>query len=458
MALQLLRKISIYLRFKPFDTSTAEGLDRERNRVAILSMIANAGSKGAAMTLVMAGIAWTLPYLGQERFGAWMAILSISTILSFLDFGVGNALTNHVAKSTPFGQERVKSAITGGVLIVAATSLVVFCLLNLLHPMIPWDVLFKTESKQLLNEIELASRWFYLFFSLLLFSNAVIKAYAGLQRAHFANTLQMAFYAVSIIALYIASNQQAGISVLLALTLLPVCITGLVLCSFLYIEGYLNSQGMLKAVQDNAASVLSVGGLFFALQIAVIVGWGSDSMIISATLGLAAVAPFAIAQRIFQFVSQPFAILNAPFWPAYADARSKGNIQYINQLFRRSFFVSLIGGAAGVVFLALAGPTLIGLLSDQEISIDPAFIWLFALWVLFDITGNSLGMYLNGMGKVRIQVVIAAIFVVVVVPVKLFAAERFGINGLLFTNIAGYFLILMFPYLVLFKAGKLSNL
>lgn len=458
MALQILRKIGIYLRFTPFDTSTDEGLDRERNRVAVLSMIANAGSKGAAMLLVLAGIAWTLPYLGQERFGAWMAILSISTTLSFLDFGVGNALTNHVVKSMPLGREKVKSAITGGFLIVALTSLVVFCVLNLIHSIIPWGILFKTESEELLREIELASRWFYLFFSILLFSNAVIKAYAGLQRAYFANMLQMGFYAVSIVALYIASNHEAGVSVLLALTLLPVCITGFVLCLLLGFEGYLNSQGMIKAVKDNAPSVLSVGGLFFVLQIAVIIGWGSDSMIISATLGLAAVAPFAIAQRIFQFVSQPFAILNAPFWPAYADARSKGNIQYINQLFRRSFFVSLVGGATGVVFLALAGPTLIGLLSDQEIFIDPVFISLFALWVLFEITGNSLGMYLNGMDKVRIQVLLAAIFVVVVIPLKLFAAERFGINGLLFANISGYFLILMLPYFVLFKAGKLSNL
>lgn len=458
MALQLLRKISIYLRFKPFDTSTAEGLDRERNRVAILSMIANAGSKGAAMMLVMAGIAWTLPYLGQERFGAWMAILSISTILSFLDFGVGNALTNHVAKSIPLGRERVRSAITGGVLIVAATSILVFCFLSLIHPVIPWSVLFKTESEELLREIESASRWFYLLFSVLLFSNAVIKVYAGLQRAHIANTLQMGLYTIAIVALYIASNHDAGISLLLALTLSPVCITGFFLCAFLSLDGYLNSQGMWKAVRDNAAAVLSVGGLFFALQIAVIIGWGGDSMIVSATLGLAAVAPFAIAQRVFQFVSQPFAILNAPFWPAYADARAKGNIQYINQLFRRSFFVSLTGGAAGVVFLALAGPTLIGLLSDQKISLDPVFIWLFALWVLFEITGNSLGMYLNGMGKVKIQVLLAAIFVVAVVPLKLFATERFGINGLLFANIAGYFLILMLPYFVLFKAGKLSNL
>lgn len=455
MALQLLRKISIYLRFKPFDTSTAEGLDRERNRVAILSMIANAGSKGAAMMLVMAGITWTLPYLGQERFGAWMTIFSVATVLSFLDFGVGNALTNHVAQSASFGRDKVRSAITGGLLIVAIIAFVVFCFFNLIHPLIPWGALFKTESAGLLREIESASRWFYLLFSTLLFSNAAIKVFAGLQRAHFANTLQMVMYMMSIVGLFFASHNEAGISILLSLTLSPVGITGMLLSIVLYREGYLSFGGVQQAIQDNLTSVLSVGGLFFILQIASIIGWGVDSMIISATLGLAAVAPFVIAQRIFQFVSQPFAILNAPFWPAYADAKFKGNIQYINQLFRRSFFSSLLGGTVGIVFMALIGPWLVGFLSNQEIVIDPIFIWLFALWVLFEITGNSISIYLNGTGKVKIQVLLSLIFVAIVVPFKLLASEQYGLNGLMIANISTYLLVLMFPYFILFKVGKL---
>lgn len=455
MAPLIFQKVRLYLRFKPFDVSTAEGLDRERNRIAILSMFANAGSKGAAMLLVLAGISWTLPYLGEERFGAWMAILSIATVLSFLDFGVGNALTNHVAKALVQGHPQARSALTGGLLVVALISLVICFTLNLAHSYIPWSRLFKTESLSLLQEIEQTVRWFYVLFACFLFSNAVIKAYAGMQRAHIANTVQIVIFAVAIVSLYILSFQEVGIPVLLAVTLSPVCISGLLLMAQLIRQRYFGFSGAVAALKLHAPEVLSVGGLFFVLQIAVIVGWGGDSLIISSTIGLAAVASFALAQRVFQFVSQPFAILNAPFWPAYVDAKTKGNYNYIKQLFRRSILLSGIGGGLGVIVMALISPWVFDFLSNHRIHVNPLFIWLFALWVFLEITGNALSMFLNGVGVVKVQVVLACFFVLIVLPLKFILVDRYGLNGLMGANIIAYVLCFVIPYAVLFKSGRL---
>lgn len=455
MASHLFQKIRFYLRFKSFDVSTVEGLDRERNRIALLSMIANAGSKGAAMLLVLAGISWTLPYLGEERFGAWMAILSVATVLSFLDLGVGNALTNHVAKAGAQGKESLKSAVTGGLLIVAFISIFLLFCLNLFHSYLPWNLVLKSNSPSLVSEINSTIRFFYFAFALLLYSNAVVKTYAGLQRAHIANSLQTFVSLIALIFLYFLARSEAGIHALLAVTIGPICVTGIVLTLVLIREKLIIFRGAVSEVRKNFSDVFSVGGLFFVLQIAVIVGWGGDALIVSATAGLSAVASFAVIQRLFQFVSQPFAILNSSLWPAYADAQAKNNRVYLKQLFKRSLFVSTVGGGLSVLILALASPALISFLADEHLQIDSVFIWLFALWMFVEIIGNCLGTFMNGVGIIRVQVFLSLVFVAVAFPTKVVLTQAYGLNGMVLVNIVAYLVMFMCPYLYLFLSGRI---
>lgn len=455
MAPIIFQKVRLYLRFKPFDVNTAEGLDQERNRIALLSIFANAGSKGAAMLLVLAGISWTLPYLGEERFGAWMAILSVATVLSFLDLGVGNALTNHVAKAGARGRESLKSAVTGGLLIVAFISIFLLLFFNFIHSYLPWDLVLKSNSPPIVSEINSTIRFFYIAFAFLLYSNAVIKTYAGLQRAHIANSLQTLASIIALIVLFFLAQFEVGIATLLAVTVIPICFTGIVLTLVLIKERLIIIQGSISEVRNNFSDVFSVGGLFFVLQIAVIVGWGGDALIVSSTAGLSAVASFAVVQRLFQFVSQPFAILNSSLWPAYADAHSKNNLIYLKQLFKRSLLVSTIGGGLGLFLLAAAGPFLISFLADEHLQVDPIFIWLFAAWMFIEIIGNCLGTFMNGVGIIRVQVLLSLVFVAVAFPAKILMIEVYGLNGMVLVNITAYLLMFMCPYLYLFMSGKI---
>ena len=93
-----------YLRLRPFDQSTESGRNSERYRLALWSVIANVGSKGIAMAVMVLSVSMTLPYLGAERFGVWMTIASLVGMLVFLDLGVGNALINTVVAAAAKAQ------------------------------------------------------------------------------------------------------------------------------------------------------------------------------------------------------------------------------------------------------------------------------------------------------------------------------------------------------------------
>ena len=76
------------LGFKEFDTSTPEGRSRERYRRVALTVMSAAGAKIVAVVTMLISIPLTLHYLGTERYGVWMTISSIVTMMGFADLGM----------------------------------------------------------------------------------------------------------------------------------------------------------------------------------------------------------------------------------------------------------------------------------------------------------------------------------------------------------------------------------
>ena len=76
-------------------------LDREaeRNRRAALSGITAALARIVQMGSSLITVPFAIRYLGNERFGLWMAISSFLAIAGFADFGLGNGLLNSIARA-----------------------------------------------------------------------------------------------------------------------------------------------------------------------------------------------------------------------------------------------------------------------------------------------------------------------------------------------------------------------
>ncbi|WP_284279522.1 oligosaccharide flippase family protein [Limnobacter litoralis] len=456
MAISILLRLKLYLRLKPFDISTPVGLDMERNRIALVTMIASAMNKAMAMLTVLAGISWTLPYLGSERFGGWMTLLSMAALLSVLDLGAGNALVNHLAKHRHEGKQSTASALSGGLGVVALLAIVMWILLNLIHPILPWASILKVKDPENLIELTSAFRIFYTLFALQLFANAVGKAATGMQQAHQFGFLSLVISVFGLALLYMASINHLGIAWLLSITLGAPVSSGFVYFLLLWKRGLFQFKGLPKQVILHWRDVLSVGGLFFILQIAVIVGWGADSLVIASTLGVGSVTMYAVAQRMYQLATQPFSIVNSSLWAAYADAHVKNNRVYVRQLFSRSFMTSLILGGLIVGVIYVASPVILKFISKSHLSPDPLFFAIFAVWALIEIVGNSLGTMLNGIGVVRYQVIVSGLFAVCVMPFKFVLINRYGLNGLMLANVVCYLFLIAVPYAMLFKLRKIS--
>ncbi len=428
-----------YLRLVPFDTRTEQGRHDERYRLAAVSILANVLSKAVGIVVIVLSVSLTVTYLGVERFGVWMTVASFAGLLTFLDLGIGNALTNHVAQRAATDKpELLCQTISGGLAFLAMIGVCMALLLWLIAANLPWEVLVKVDQPELLLEARQAAMCFALLFGLNIFTNGIQRVFAGMQQAYLGHLATALGSLVACAGLWFAAAAHQGIPVLLTVMLGSQSAAGLLLLGLLVVRKQFTLGGILGFAKLESRHLFRAGGLFFILQIGTMVGWGADSLIISSTLGAAQVAIFSVVQRLFQLATQPLAIMNAPLWGAYADAHVRNDRLFIRKTLKKSMSITLAGATLGAILLLVFHPWLIEKWTHGTIVVPLLFVATYAVWVILEACGNAFAMFLNGTGIVKQQISVVMLFVVLALPLKFMLVGSMGLMALPLATIAAY--------------------
>lgn len=441
-----------FIRLRPFETTTEHGRTNERYRLATLSIVASIASRVVSVVLTLLSVSLTLPYLGVERFGIWMTVASFAAMLTFLDLGVGNALTNRVAYRAAEDDTAVlRQTISGGLAFLALIGLGMGLLLWLVASILPWASVMKLDQAALLSETRQAAMTFAMLFGLSIFTGGIQRVFGGLQRAYIGHIATAVATVAACIGLWFAARAQLGISALLTIMLGAQSVAGLFLLWWLAAHKLFAFKSITHFGQLESRHLFKAGGLFFLLQIGTMIGWGADSLIISSTLGVTQVAVFSVVQRLFQFATQPLGILNAPLWGAYADAHARHDKSFIKKTLKHSLLITFAGATLGALVLLLFHAWLIEKWTHGRIVASIAFVAFFAVWVIFDALGNAFAMFLNGAGVIRAQVSAVMLFIVLVLPMKMVFINYFGLMGIPLAALISYLVAISSMYGFVYK-------
>ncbi len=420
-----------YLRFRPFPSDSPEGRAAERLRRAAWTMVAHIVSSATNVLVMVLSVSWTLPYLGVERFGAWMTITSLVTALSFLDLGVGNGLTNRVAQAASENSSNtLRLAISGGLGLLAALSLALLLLLATVAWLLPWEALIKSGSVELVDEVRRATLVFAVLFAVSTFTDGVSRVYHGLQRGYVVFATNTVFTLSGILMLYLASQRQASIPVLVLCVMGTSMFPGLFLWIRLWRKGLFRFTTLSQDVNIEKPKLIRVGVLFFVLQVGTSLGMGIDSLIVSSNLGASAVATYAIVQRIYLIVTQPMLILNGPLWPAYADADARNDRMFIRKTLATAGLITLLYSTSSVFALAWFSEPLIKFWTASVLSSSSDLVYALGAWTVVAAIANCFAMFMNGVGALKPQVIAVTVIVVVGVPLKILVVQSLGISAM----------------------------
>jgi O-antigen/teichoic acid export membrane protein len=173
---------------------------------------------------------------------------------------------------------------------------------------------------------------------------------------------------------------------------------------------------------------LSTGSAFLAMQLIVAVNVASDNLIVAWALGPRAVTQFSVPERVFGLVPMLIHLGLQPLWPAYAEARTRGDSRWVATTLRRSLVFSFIASAGPLLSLLFVGGPLIRLWTANAVTPSVALLAGLVLWKIVDSAEYALSVNLSSAGRLRPQIVFSGTAAAVALALKLALITTFPVS------------------------------
>lgn len=199
------------------DKTTVEGRSSDRYRRAAWSTIANGAARATAIITGLISVPLSIHYLGAERFGLWMTISALVSMLQFADFGIGNGLLNKIAEANGRDdRESIKVLISSGMAILGLIATFIVCVFAILSIFIDWSRIFNAESAEAISEAGPTVAVLIVMFSMNIAMSVVVKTNTALQKGYINGIWQIMGNILGLVALVIAIKLNAGLPILVA--------------------------------------------------------------------------------------------------------------------------------------------------------------------------------------------------------------------------------------------------
>jgi O-antigen/teichoic acid export membrane protein len=435
------------IRFRPFDEATPSGRANERHRRVALSAGAAALSKVLGLLATLLSIPLALSYLGAERFGIWSTLSSVVIALQFADLGIGNGLINAVSEAHGRGDRAaIRRYLSSGLMALAAIALGVLLAAPLLATQLPWADWLKLSEPLAKAEIATSVGVTLACIALGIPLGLVQRVQIGLQMGFVASLWQCVSNVVSLVAIWLAAHFQLGLPWLVLGLLGAPLLTALLNAIIFFRRESRDLRPSLRCVSiPEIKNLLSTGGEFLILQIAVSVVYHSDSIIIASVLGTSMVAAYAVPERLFSIVAVLLTTAMSPLWPAYREAISRGDVAWATKTLKRSLIIAFGVSISASLLLVLSGNWLLQHWVGGAVTVGLPLLLALGLWKILEGVGMAVSLFLNGAGVIRFQVMTACAMLVVAIPLKPWLVSRWGIVGAPLGTAAIYALVTLIP-------------
>jgi O-antigen/teichoic acid export membrane protein len=361
-------------------------------------------AKVVAALCGLAQVPVAVNYLGPELFGLWMTLTSALTLMAFADFGIGAGVQNETAAALGRGVLREAQAIlANGVALLGVVAAVLLVVLGGLVFIIPWQAVLSLRDELQAAEARRGLAVLAVLFCLNLPLTAVARLAFGAQLGWLANAWYAAINLLTLLAVLASTGLKLGFVAFVALTAAPQLLGHALLAVHLLKKlGW--SAGMFAKPDRASMRRLWRAGLPFTLpQLGALALTSCPPVVISAVLGPAAVTPYNLCQRLIGLFSVLQQVLLTQLWPAYTEARARGDHAWLRRTYRRS--IALTAGCIALPQLTfgLWGPWAVAVWSHEAVRVATPFALLCGLHGAALAFGQPPAFLLNAFGRMRGQ-------------------------------------------------------
>ena len=365
-------------------------------------------SYGVLFKLINMGIVFTtipilLNYLEKEQYGIWVTIFSIVNVVFFVDAGIGNGLKTRLSEALSLKNSPLaKTYISTAYITISVISIIVFSIGVLLIYNIDMQALFNTNA---LSSLELKN---ILFITLLLITvsfvlNLYKSFYYANQQAAKVELAMLVYQILILVLILVLLKFYTRNLLLVALTYgFSNILVGIIFTLLFFKKNKEISPRFDFFKKNKVKDLMSLSLAFFVIQLCMIVIFTTDNLIITKLLGPKEVTNYEIVYRLFQVVITFSVLLQEPFWALYTDAYQRKDFKWIKKTIIRlnkMFFIFILL----VLLLYIVSEDIIEMWIQRDIIISNNLILYISLFVIVRVYGSIYMIFLNAIGKVKIQ-------------------------------------------------------
>lgn len=404
-------------------------------------------SKGVLVLVNALSIPIVIRYLGAESFGIWTTISTFLAMLLVLDFGVANSLTNFISEAyARDDREHASRYSTTALCLMTAISGLLGLVAWLLWPYFDWYSIFHLSSRAESTVVSRAVAIALLIFLLDLPSRLAVKILGGYQELRIANLFAALGSIGNLITIVLLVYLRAGLPALVAGSE-GALVSADILCLIWLLcfhkpwlrprRAHLNRTAARRMVQ--------LGVEFFLLQIAGLVVFNSDNLVVTHYLGPAEVAPYSVAWRLVGYAAIVQSLLSPALWPAFSEAFERGDLVWVRRAFRHTMWITMGTASSFAILFAVAGRWMIRVWATQAAVPGETLMLLMCLWVIISTFMNNTATVLVSRGKTRLQAWCSVGAAAMNLALSIWLVQRIGSAGVILGTIASYLVVLVAP-------------
>jgi O-antigen/teichoic acid export membrane protein len=413
--------------------SSSDAKTRGKSRLLRVSLTGGATllSKGITFIAGLIAIPLVAQYLGAERFGMWLTLSSFLAWVGLADVGLATSLTNILAiDKTREDRQEAQSAVSNVFWLLVLLSLVASIILGLAYRFISWEHVANVISSEAKADLSIAVITTMVLLVLRLLLSLPRQIYSAYQEGYLYQIWSTLGSVLAIIGLWTAVYLKGNTAILLA------AFFGLPLLSdlgaIIHLFGF--QRPWLMPALDRfswakSKRLLTTGSQIWVSQISGIIIFQTEILIINQHFGAVTVGAYGTLLKLLSIVSLAQISFAAPLWPAYCEAISSGDIQWVKKTFIKSSFISFVWATVVGGVITIAAPHILNLWLGHSIKFESlVYISLFLRTVLLSID-QCLGMLCNGLGLFKIESVMTPFFACVYLILALGMTNAWGVQG-----------------------------
>ena len=397
--------------------SNKKNVSNHRSSLLQKNIFASFVIKGWSALIVLLLVPATLHCLGEYKNGIWLTISSLLLWIDNMDIGLGNGLRNKIAEYMAHDEfERTRSLISSTFAMLTCIIIPVLLILLLLIAISdPYAVFNAAPSKvDHLDKVLMVT-------VTLVCTSFIFKLignfYMGMQLPAVSNLLIAFGQTLALIGTYIVlwSGSHSLMLIAIVNTAAPLLVYLLAYpYTFLYKYPQLRPSFRLIDFKE-AKAVVNMGVQFFIMQISSVILFTTSNILISNLFSPALVTPYQITYRYFSIMLVAFTVICMPFWNATTDAYQRNDMDWIRNAARKLRLMT-VGILICLIVMIMISDTVYAIWIDRTTIIDMKMSIVMAIYVFILIYSMRYSYFINGIGKLRLQLIFTTAAAIVFIP------------------------------------------